>query len=147
MLLKSSFRAICSYCNNLVIYVPQQEGEYCTVYKTPILLSTTFKYFLFHAKGTAVSQSELPYSANSVDKNGTTTNYLPANLGTTSDGHTLITKNASFGSRHEPPPVSPHAPPVKPRTVHSYIRIMRPIHTKCIIKHQSESSELALNLN
>ena len=38
MLLKSSFRAICSYCNNLVIYVPQQEGEYWTVYKTTILL-------------------------------------------------------------------------------------------------------------
>ena len=48
------------------------------------------------------------------------TNYPPANLGTTSDEHTPITRNDSFGSKHDSPPVSPHAPNAKPRTVCSY---------------------------
>ena len=59
------------------------------------------------------------------------TNYPPANLGTTSDEHTPITRNASFGSRHESPPVSPHAPHVKPRMVRiAIIIVLRPVHTK-----------------
>ena len=45
------------------------------------------------------------------------TNYPPVNQGTTSDDHTPITRNASVGSRHESPPVSPHAPHMKPRMV------------------------------
>ena len=51
-----------------------------------------------------------------MDKNGTVTNPLPANHRTASDEHAPITRNASFGSGHESPPVSPRAH-VKPRTV------------------------------
>ena len=73
-------------------------------------------FTIFHTKGTADSQPESHHPANNVDKNGTT-NYPPANQGTTSDNHAPITRKASFGSRHESPPVSPHAPHVKPRMV------------------------------
>ena len=73
-----------------------------------------FVIFLFHAKVTADSQPQSHHSANNVDKNGTMTNYPPSNQGNTSDNHTPITRNTSFGSRHDSPPVSPHA---KPRIV------------------------------
>ena len=72
--------------------------------------------FPFHVKGTAVSQSKLPNSANDVDKNRTVTNHASANQRTASDEHGPITRNTSFGSEHETPSVTPRAH-VKPRMV------------------------------